>query len=211
MSNLLAIESAFLQNAAVRTAINLSAIETLNTGIKNAKKQKFDKSVELSELVLKAMLWFTSDEGVNTLTAEGIAWTNEDIFSKVFGWQKSFAYKMLKTGKLQAEKPEIVVKFKRDCTIAENNGDDAERTIEGLLKYAKALEQQAEGEDGEGAGGEGDGADNPSVTRERAIFTLSWKNDIKNVAVRVTESGELKTTNTADEIASAIAFLQAFL
>lgn len=211
MSNLLAIESAFLQNAAVRQAINLSAIETLNNGIKNAKKQKFDKSVELSELVLKAMLWFTSEEGVNTLVAEGISWTSEDIFNKVFGWQKSFAYKMLKVGKLQEVKPEVITKFKRDCTIAENNGDDANRTVEGLLQYAKALEQRAaqaeEGEEGEGE--EGEGA--PSVTREKAIFVLTWKNDVKNVAVRVTESGELKTTNNAAEIQAAIEFLQGFL
>lgn len=211
MSNLLAIESAFLQNAAVRAAINLSQIESLSTGIKNAKKQKFDKSVELSELVLKAMLWFTSDEGVNTLTAEGIAWTNEDIFNKVFGWQKSFAYKMLKTGKLQSEKPEIVTKFKRDCTIAENNGDEVERTVEGLLKYAKSLEQRsAQGDESEGEEGE-EGGGTPSVTREKAIFVLTWKNDIKNVAVRVTESGELKTTNTAAEIQAAIEFLQGML
>jgi hypothetical protein len=206
MSNLLAIESAFLQNAAVRQAINLSAIETLNLGIKNAKKQKFDKSVELSVLVLKAMLWFTSEEGVNTLTSEGIAWTAEDVFKKVFGWQKSFAYKMLKVGKLQQGKPEVITKFKRDCTIAENNGDVAERTIEGLLKYAKALEQQAaqcdESEEGEGT---------PSVTREKAIFVLTWKNDGTNVSVRVTESGELKTTNNAAEIQAAIEFLQGFL
>jgi len=211
MSNLLAIESAFLQNATVRQAINLSAIEILNTGIKNAKKQKFDKSVELSELVLKAMLWFTSEEGVNTLTTEGIAWTSEDIFNKVFGWQKSFAYKMLKVGKLQEVKPEVITKFKRDCTIAENNGDDAERTIEGLLRYAKALEQQAaQAEEGEGEEGE-EGEGTPSVTREKAIFVLTWKNDVKNVAVRVTESGELKTTNNASEIQAAIEFLQGFL
>jgi hypothetical protein len=211
MSNLLAIESAFLQNATVRQAINLSAIETLNTGIRNAKKQKFDKSVELSELVLKAMLWFTSEEGVNTLTSEGIAWTSEDIFNKVFGWQKSFAYKMLKVGKLQEVKPEVITKFKRDCTIAENNGDDVNRTVEGLLQYAKALEQQAaQGDESEGEEGE-EGEATPSVTREKAIFVLTWKNDVKNVSVRVTESGELKTTNNAEEIKAAIEFLQGFL
>ena len=68
---------------------------------------------------------------------------------------------MNKAGKLQIEQSSVVTKFKRECTRAENNGEDAQRSIEALLKYAK---------------NEQNGAEENEVTREKktyATFSIS--------------------------------------
>jgi len=203
---LLAIESAFLHKDSVKQQLYLQEIETLQAGVKNAQKSKFDKSLQLSTIVITSFAVFQMEEFKTTLTEEGIVWTNEDFFLKVLGWQKSFAYKMLKAGKLQAEKPEVVDGFKVKCNAAERAGETANRTIEGLLSFAKQLEQ-SNIVGGEGEEGDGD-AEEPTVTRPKAVFTLAWKRDSGNVAVRIMPDGQFLSSNNEQEILDAIAFLQ---
>ena len=99
------------------------------------------------------------------------------FINRVFGWQKSFGYKMNKVGKLATEDAQVVTKFKRKCTTAENNGEDAKRTIEELLKFANAEENGEE----------------TSVAREKTFATLSLAKDGINgdsgFSIRLTESG----------------------
>jgi hypothetical protein len=64
-------------------------------------------------------------------------------------------------------------------------------------------------EGGEGEEGEGEGAE--VETRSATIFTLAFKHPDGNISVRINESNEVKTTNSPDEIRSAIAFLLSFI
>ena len=66
----------------------------------------------------------------------GVTWTKEDFYTKLYGWKKSFFYKMLKVGKLQNEQPEVVAQFKSAVAEADANGDSASMSVASLLKFA---------------------------------------------------------------------------
>jgi hypothetical protein len=204
MSNLLSIERSFLALAEVKQALNLQAINTLRRADSNAQKKKFENSLQLAKAVKQSFNWFSSEEGKAKCNEEGISWSNEEFFLKVFGWQKSFSYKLLKVGKLDDA---IVENFNQRCIEVEARGEEAVRSIENLLKFAKQVEsggnEGGEGEEG-GEGGEG-GAE--VETRSATIFTMTFKHPDKNISVRINEAGEIKTTNSRDEIQSAINFL----
>jgi hypothetical protein len=204
MSNLLSIERSFLALAEVKQALNLQAINTLRRADSNAQKKKFENSLQLAKAVKQSFNWFSSEEGKAKCNEEGISWSNEEFFLKVFGWQKSFSYKLLKVGKLDDA---IVENFNQRCIEVEARGEEAVRSIENLLEFAKQVEsggnEGGEGEEG-GEGGEG-GAE--VETRSATIFTMTFKHPDKNISVRINEAGEIKTTNSRDEIQSAINFL----
>ena len=179
MRNLMQIETDFLSSAQVRSQVNFATIENLITEVSDAKKSKFDKSLKLAKLVTKALEWFNKPETKVQLEEEGIEWSNTEVFfNRVFGWQKSFGYKMNKAGKLQIEKPSVVTKFKRECTRAENNGEDVQRSIEALNKFAANEES---------------GTEENEVARAKTYATFSISKDgvngEKGYSVRLTEEG----------------------
>ena len=205
MQNLLSIETAFLSLPQVKQALNLQEIRSVQRTITNAKKKKFEQTLTLSKLVVNAVEWFQSEDGQRACAEEGISWSNEEIGQKVFGWQKSFFYKVVKAGKLQAE---VVDTFKVKCDEVEANGDEPNRSLEGLLKFAKQVES------GTNAGGEGGDAESgdaesePQVeTRVETILVFTYKGEGGNVSVRIDANGVVKTTNTDEQIREAIAVL----
>jgi hypothetical protein len=207
MQNLLSIESSFLNLPAVKQALNLQEIRSVQRTITNAKKKKFEQTLALSKLVVNAVEWFASEDGQRACNEEGISWTNEEIGQKVFGWQKSFFYKVVKAGKLQAE---IVDTFTTKCNEAEAQGEDPNRSLEGLLKFAKQVETgTATGGNGEGEGEENEGGEQSAEVeiRTATILTFTYKSEGGNVAVRIDSEGNVKTTNTDEQIREAIAVL----
>jgi hypothetical protein len=193
MSTLLAIESHFLTTANAIEGLKLRELRRLVTADLNATKKRFETSLQLSQIVAEGFEWYKSASGKATMANEGITWTAEEFALKVYGYQKSFFYKLVKAGAVETEKVE---EYK---TYEPNN-----RTIEGLLKFVKSGGKSAEGEGGEE--GEGETTERPTT-----VFTLTYKTDAGNVSVRVDSTGVVKTTNTNEQIAEAIAFLQASL
>jgi hypothetical protein len=205
MSNLLSIESAFLALPQVKQALNLTEINRVQRSITNAKKQKFAQTLNLSKLAVSVVAWFASPAGQELTAEEGITWSNEEIGQKVFGWQKSYFYKVLKAGKLQEA---VVTEFTAQCDTAESEGLDPDRSLAGLLKFAKSLQaSNAGGGDGDG-GGKGGETETAVAVRPETIFTLTYKlEDGTNVSLRVNSNGEIKTTNQQAELYQAIGFL----
>jgi hypothetical protein len=193
MSTLLAIESHFLTTANAIEGLKLRELRRLVTADLNATKKRFETSLQLSQIVAEGFEWYKSTAGKATMTNEGITWTAEEFALKVYGYQKSFFYKLVKAGAVETEKVE---EYK---TYEPNN-----RTIEGLLKFIKSGGKDANGDGGEE--GEGETAERPTT-----VFTLTYKTDAGNVSVRVDSTGVVKTTNTNEQIAEAIAFLQSSL
>ena len=209
MSTLLEIEKAFLKNAALQTAINLTEVRSIQKTIVNGQKKKFEATLKLSGLVTNAFNWFKTEEAKALMNEEGISWTNEEFGNKVFGYQKSFFYKLVKAGGLDVQ---VVDTFNSKCDDVERQGQDANRSLEGLLKYAKAVENgQTEGGQTEGEGeGEGEGEwTEPQVeVRTATIFTLTHKVEgERNVSVRVDANGNVTTNNSEYEIRQAIGYL----
>ena len=193
MSTLLAIESHFLTTANAIEGLKLRELRRLVTADLNATKKRFETSLQLSQIVAEGFEWYKSTAGKATMANEGITWTAEEFALKVYGYQKSFFYKLVKAGAVETEKVE---EYK---TYEPNN-----RTIEGLLKFIKSGGKDANGEGGEE--GEGETAERPTT-----VLTFTYKTDAGNVSVRVDSTGVVKTTNTNEQIAEAIAFLQASL
>jgi hypothetical protein len=205
MSNLLAIESAFLSLPQVKQALNLTEINRVQRSITNAKKQKFAQTLNLSKLAVSVVAWFASPAGQELTAEEGITWSNEEIGQKVFGWQKSYFYKVLKAGKLQEA---VVTEFTAQCDTAESEGLDPDRSLAGLLKFAKSLQSSnAGGSEGEG-GGKGGETETAVAIRPETIFTLSYKHESGTIiSIKVNSNGEAKTENSRAELNQAIWFL----
>jgi hypothetical protein len=206
MTNLLAIESSFLNLPEVKQALNLSEIRSVQRTITNAKKKKFEQTLTLSKLVTNVLTWFQSEDGKRKCSEEGITWSNEEIGNKVFGWQKSFFYKVVKAGKLEEN---VIDTFKAKCDEAESNGEEPNRSLEGLLKFAKQVETTTAtgGQGEEGESGEGEGGEAQIEVRAENVLTLKCKVDGVNVSVKIDANGNLTTNNTKEQIEEAIAVL----
>jgi hypothetical protein len=209
MSNLLSIETAFLSQSEIKNALNLNDIKRIQRQITNAHKSKFSHTLTMAKLVVKAEEWFNSEDGKFKMQDAGLSWSKEEFGQKVFGWQKSFFYKVLKAGKLSEQ---IVDAFNTKCDEADAQGKDVDRSLAGLLKFAQDfsdVETIINEETGEEEISE-EAIENAEVQeRVETIFTMSMKNpEGRNIAVRINANGELITRNDASEIAQAIAFLQ---
>jgi hypothetical protein len=205
MSNLLTIERAFLSIPAVKQGLKLAEFKTLQRNVENAQKKKFDSTLDLSKVVLASFEWFKSAEGQALCSEEGISWNAEEFASKVFGFQKSFFYKLTRAGKLTTE---LVDEFKRKCTELESEGETPNRSLEGLLKYAKEVEVanttggQAKGE----SEGEGEGESEAQVsTRPQVVLVL--ENKFTGHKYQVLSDGSVKMSDgmTSDMVKDLLA------
>ena len=188
--NLLSIESSFLNTEVIKSNLRLSEIKSLSKSIVTTYEKRFNQSLQMSQLVKNA-IEFKGSEQYKALTTEaGISWTIEEFSQKVFGFQKSYFYKLAKISQVTEEK---VNEFKQFCEAS----DDKENSLSviGLINYLK--EDTLENSEGEGEG------------KAKNVFTLSYKRECGNVAIRVDSKGEVKTTNSILEIQEAIAFLSA--
>jgi hypothetical protein len=187
----------------------LNDIKRIQKQITNAHKSKFSHTLTMAKLVVKAEEWFNSEDGKFKMQDAGLSWSKEEFGQKVFGWQKSFFYKVLKAGKLSEQ---IVDAFNTKCDEADAQGKDVDRSLAGLLKFAQDfsdVETIINEETGEEEISE-EAIESAEVQeRVETIFTMSMKNpEGRNIAVRINANGELITRNDASEIAQAIAFLQ---
>ena len=198
-NNLLTIERAFLSLPAVKQGLKLAEFKTLQRSVENAQKRKFDSTLDLSKVVLASFEWFKSAEGQALCSEEGISWSSEDFALKVFGFQKSFFYKLTRAGKLDDH---LVTEFKLKCAELEAEGQTPNRSLEGLLKYAKDLEQSATegGESGEEGGEAKDSENEPQVsTRPQVLFSFEYKPaDFYTLRERLPEPLKIKVLTSGE-------------
>ena len=197
----------FLGLPMVNKALNLTAIKKASSNVLTAQKKKFENTLELSKMVCEAHAWFTSAQGQALATEYGVKWTAEQFSLNVFGWQKSYFYKLVKVAKLDDS---IVEEFTAQCDKLEADKKEPQRSVESLLKFAKAKESEPADGNGENEGeGEGEGEGANVEEKESVLLTLSYKREGKNVAFRIMSNGSVKTTNSPEELLEAIALIQA--
>ena len=212
MTNLLDIERALLSTTAVAQGLNLTELKKLQKAEQNAQKSKFGKSLAFGKALATAHAWFKSPEAKQLFAEAGVTWTMEDFAQKVFGFGKSWMMKLVNAAAVQEDK---VARFNELCNEAESRNLATDRTIAGLLSWAKASEEQAAQSGGDGDGeGDGDGAE-ASVAVTKTILTLSFKGREMgleaNVALRIDSEGKLTTTATKEQIELALALIQSSL
>ncbi len=207
--SLLTIESNFLSLPTVKEALNLTEVKRTQRSINNAHKSKFNHTMKLTALIKSAVEWFESDEGKDTLREEGIEWNKEAFGKKVFGYQKSFFYKLVKVGNLDTR---IVDAFNTKC---DEIGADANRSIAGLLDFSRTidldnLEVSEDATEEEIEEAQAEAIESASVDQERTnyLFVMTFKNpEGNNLSVRIDDQGNV-SGNNLEEIANAIQFLQ---
>jgi len=116
-------ELKFLEALEANKSINLKKARALQGQAENAQKQKYNKTVELSKYVAKAANWFDSPEGQLELETANVTWSKADFGLNVFGWQKSFFYKLVKVGNLDSK---VITDFAKS---------ESKQTVENLLKF----------------------------------------------------------------------------
>lgn len=207
--SLLTIESNFLSLPTVKEALNLTEVKRTQRSINNAHKSKFNHTMKLTALIKSAVEWFESEEGKDTLREEGIEWNKEAFGKKVFGYQKSFFYKLVKVGNLDTR---IVDAFNTKC---DEIGEDANRSIAGLLDFSRTidldnLEVSEDATEEEIEEAQAEAIESASVEQERTnyLFVMTFKNpEGNNLSVRIDDQGNV-SGNNLEEIANAIQFLQ---
>ena len=207
--SLLTIEQNFLNLPTVKDALNLTEVKRTQRNINNAHKSKFNHTMKLTSLIKSAVEWFESENGKDALREEGIEWNKEDFGKKVFGYQKSFFYKLIKVANLDER---IVEAFNTKC---DEIGTDANRSIAGLLDFSRDidldnLEVSEDATEEEITEAENEAIDSASVEQERInyLFVMTYKNPQgANLSVRIDEDGNV-SGNNFEEIANAITYLQ---
>jgi hypothetical protein len=100
----------------------------------NSQTKKFENSIALSRLVVKTVEWLNGIEGKQWMRTNGKIWSTEEIGKNIFGWQKSFMYKMLRLGRLPDS---VVLEYNQICKARTDAPTKYGRTIEDLLKFAR--------------------------------------------------------------------------
>lgn len=217
MRNLLEIETGLLSSDAVKNGLQLTKVKSLQKSIKTAERTKFRKQLEMATLMRQGKEWFDKPETQLLFADQGIVWSADELADKVFECQKSWMYKCIKASNVAED---VVQIFENQCKHLQNAGERVKISIEALNQFAKAY---AEDEDVNVADLQAtadsvvedtttnsvveDTTEDATETASDTIFTLSFKRDSGNVSVRYSHSEGLVTTNTADDIRSAIAFL----
>lgn len=193
MTHLMQIEAEFLSSAEVSQSIDFGRTLALANELREQGKKNFDKQLKLAVGFNEAMLWFRKPETKTMLDEAGIEWSTEkDFVERVFGWNYTSKYhnKLMRVAKISNETPDVVTKFKRACTMAENNGEREIRTIAKLQEFSNAIEQ-------------GDEDEKPEVSKPKtyASFSIAKEGIIgdKGFSARLTTdgvvtSGELEDT-----------------
>jgi len=207
---LLEIEARILSLDAVQSGLNIAEIRRSQKQIANAQKNKFNHTIALSKVVVRSFGWFNSEAGKAIFREEGVTWTAEDFASKVFGWQKSYFYKVIKAGKLPEEKIE---QFSQLCADAERQGISADRSLSGLLAWARNNEAEQTDDVENNDADDVENGQVESVARVENVLTISFKakmlGESRNISIRVDADGNVITQNTSEEITLLVNFLGA--
>ena len=188
MRNLLEIEvQALRDNSDLQTGLQVNAIEVFHSEIYSTGLSKFEKSVKMAKTVQKSVNYFKA-RGKDTLEEMGIYWTMDDYAQKMFGWKRSYLYKMLRLSKVHANK---INKYKRDCLALRESGEVVPVSVENCLKAVNTST-------------DGDVVPVPTVP---TVLALSYfVNGVKN-RLTLKGDGSLKTSLSIEEVNEVITLL----
>jgi len=190
---MLQIEQQFIQ--ANKEVLMLNEYAKLNRSINTAQKNKFFKSLELGKIIDKGISLFKADTNFKeTMSASGISWTIEEFIVNVYGYQKSYAYRIVKAS-IHDER--VVEAFQ---IYAER--EKLPLSIVELNKFAKnvgKIDDSATAEDiAEGTESEENEQSSPT------IFSFVSKLEGAKANITIKENGDASTKCTKEELLQAI-------
>jgi hypothetical protein len=198
MNNLLTNEVEMLNtHTSLKTGLQIEPLTDLQQIIDQSNSTKFDTSVKMSKLVLKSFKYFKSDVCKNILEEEGISWGVEEYSQKVFGWNKSFFYKMVKLGNTPTRH---INKFNREVDRMKQEGTPVVRSVENCLKFVKELNTEGSGEE-----------QTTMTPRTETTLSIKYKCEtMDNTFTFKIVNGEVKTDMSSGQIETLIGKLNEF-
>ena len=193
----------------------ISQVTALDNAIKSAQGKSFHKSIEKAMLLLEGNTWLKSTEGI-TYLKEVAKLTQEEAVKQAYGLLKAQYHLNIRIAKATLRIPNLVNDFLALCDAKQGA---ASYSVQNLDNYVKKLDNTVTNPLGLSEEGEvdGEGVTEGSVdvdTKAKPIITFTFNGeamDMKSVSLRITDKGELKTSSTAEDVAKAIAYLQATL
>jgi hypothetical protein len=188
-------------NKQQQSALNIAKVQTIKNAIQTSDAKRFENSLHLAELIGKAHQWIKDAEGQSLLKSSGLGM--DAFILEVYGFQKSFYYKLVKASAVPAE---VLSEFRKQTEALKAKDLSAPLSIEALLKYASEAKLETQSEASED--GESEGSAKEVQAKAAAVVTLAFKVEgLEAVALRINDNGELITKATPEAIAVALEFL----
>ena len=236
MRNLLEIETGFLSLDVVKEGLQLNEINTINRSIATSERKSFARKIELGHLYQKGLDWFNLPETKTLFANEGISWTAKEFPKKAFDISHSQFRKVIKASNWTTEIREsfsVCVKLltRRGFVVhssIENLNKFGERmqvlelaeTTDSEILLSALTPEETEttqnsvvNDTNTDLEGDDTTENNVETNETDTVLTLSFKPsmgegvDTINVSVRYSLSEGLITTNSGDEIRTAVNFL----
>jgi len=186
------------------SALNIKAINTIKNAIQTSDVKRFENSLHLAELIGKSHKWLKDAEGQALLKASALGM--DAFILDVYGFQKSFYYKLVKAANVPAD---VLKEFRKQTEALKAKDLSAPLSIEALLKYASEAKLETQAEAGESESeGESEGNAPEVKAKAVAVVTLAFKVEgLEAVALRINDDGQLITKASPEAIASALDYL----
>lgn len=194
----------------------ISQVSALDSAIKSAQGKSFHKSIEKAMLLLEGYNWLKSTEGI-TYLKEVKKQTQEEAVKEAYGLLKAQYSLNIRIAKATNRIPNLVENFLALCDAKQGAASYSVQNLDNYVKkldnaVANPLPTEGSEEGEEGASTEGSKADVDTKAKPIVTFTFNGEAmDMKNVSLRITDKGELKTSSSAEDVAKAIAYLQGTL
>ena len=188
-------------------ALQVTQVKNLQSKIEETAARKFAASVALSDCIRKGYNWLKSEEGKQFLKDKKVGM--DQLILEVYGFQKSFYYKLLKLGQLAFERPEILERFTASVNEAKESNLGASLSIENALNFAKEVKGIEAGKGSEGSEGS-----EPKVTKDKPILVLTFDGrpiGINSVSMRINSDGTLKTSADKKDLRAVVDYLGQYL
>jgi hypothetical protein len=193
MRNLLDIENTILsENRALRDGFRVEEINENMNLIFEGGLSKFNSSVKMAKIVKKSMDFFNSEECQNQLYEEGVSWTKEEFFMKLYGWKRAYGYKMLKLAEVHSS---TIRSFVSKMQTLRDNGEDTKETsisVENCLKFIR---------------GGGEETNTEPTTPNPTTLQLTCLIDGVKKKVTIKSNGDIKSNLTPSELNNQIELL----
>ncbi len=187
-------------------------VAALDSAYEKAQVKQFHNSVKKALLLEKGYNWLKDAEGITYLSDCKL--TQEDAVQQAYGLGKSTFSCYIRIAKAIGRIPNLTENFLAKCDAKQGA---ASYGINALDKYIKELDKVVANPLPNEVSGEGEGEDTTEGRMDKVdvstkpIITLAFNGEAvgkKNVSLRITDKGEMKTTSSVEDIQSVIAYLQ---
>ena len=200
-------------NSLASKMLCIPQINALDSAVEKAQVKTFHKSIEKALLLLQGNKWLKDAEGKQYL--KDINATQEEVVKEAYGFNKQQYSLYIRVAKATERIPNLVTNFLAKC---EAKLGAASYGMQAFDDYIKALDKAVanplnitEGNEGGAEGNIEDVMAEVDVVKTKPIITLAFNGEAigqKNVSLRVTDKGEMKTTSSVEDIEAVIAYLK---